>query len=121
MRKQKAPRVPPPSPSPASAPPPQIELDSCVTIVHAAALHRTLSEHLASGQPLRVDGSRVEEIDTAILQLLASLWRSSAERGSACTWAGVSEPLRRAAALIDLAELLHFPAAGTAVGAVHAA
>ncbi len=56
-----------------------------------------------------VDGTRVEEIDTAILQLLASLWRTSLERGIACTWHGASEALRQTAALVGVAELLQFP------------
>lgn len=56
-----------------------------------------------------VDGTRVEEIDTAILQLLASLWRTCLERGIACTWHGASDALRQAAALIGLADFLHLP------------
>jgi anti-anti-sigma regulatory factor len=100
VRKKKSPRVIQAA---------RIELDARVTIVQAADLHRTLVQRLASGRPLVVDGNRVEEIDTAVLQLLASLWRSSKERGIACSWLGASDALRRAARLIGLAELLQFP------------
>jgi anti-anti-sigma regulatory factor len=90
-------------------PPPCIELDARLTIVQATDLHRTLVARLASGGPVAVDGSRVEEIDTSILQLLTSLWRTGLERGISCTWHGVSDVLRHKAALIGVAEMLHFP------------
>jgi anti-anti-sigma regulatory factor len=89
--------------------PPRIELDARLTIVQAADLHRTLVARMAAGGPVTVDGSRVEEIDTSILQLLTSLWRTSMERGISCTWQGVSDVLRQRAALIGVAEMLHFP------------
>jgi anti-anti-sigma regulatory factor len=89
--------------------PPRIELEARLTIMQAADLHRTLAARLASGGPVAVDGARVEEIDTSILQLLTSLWRTSLERGISCTWHGVSDVLRQRAALIGVAELLHFP------------
>jgi hypothetical protein len=41
--------------------------------------------------------------------LLTSLWRTSQERGISCTWHGVSDVLRQRAALIGVAEMLHFP------------
>ena len=88
-----------------------IELEARMTIVQAAELHRTLSGRLAQGKPMVIDGTGVEEIDTAILQLLISLWRTSLERGVACTWKGASDALRRTAALIGVDEMLCFPAA----------
>ena len=56
-----------------------------------------------------VDGARVEEIDTAMLQLLASLWRTSRQRGIDCTWKGASGALRQTATLVGLADLLQLP------------
>jgi anti-anti-sigma regulatory factor len=86
-----------------------IELGARMTIVHAAELHRALLARLVQGEAVLVDGSRVEEIDTSILQLLISLWRTGSERGVACAWAGTSTALRQAAALLGVAEMLHFP------------
>jgi anti-anti-sigma regulatory factor len=86
-----------------------IQLDARMTIVHAAELHRTLLARLAQGGAVVVDGSRVEEIDTSILQLLISLWRTGSERGVACAWGGVSNTLRQTAALLGVTEMLHFP------------
>lgn len=87
-----------------------VDLDARLNIAQAADLHRTLLARLAKGGPLVVDGARVEEIDTAMLQLLASLWRTSRERGIDCTWKGASGALRQTAALIGVAEVLNFPA-----------
>jgi anti-anti-sigma regulatory factor len=81
------------------------------TIARAADLRETLVSRFAAGAALVVDGSRVEEIDTAILQLLTCAWRTAAERGVACGWDGASNALLRAATLIGVAELLHIPGA----------
>jgi anti-anti-sigma regulatory factor len=95
---------------PAAAQLPQrIQLDARMSIVQAAGLHGTLLALLAEGAPVEVDGSRVEEIDTAILQLLTSLWRTGQERGIACSWFGVSEALRHTATLVGVAQMLRFP------------
>ncbi len=99
-RKAKATRVKPPA---------RIELEARMTIAQAADLHRKLLARTAQGVGVVVDGSRVEEIDTAILQLLASLRRTCLERGIACTWHGASDTLRQAADLIGLADLLQLP------------
>jgi ABC-type transporter Mla MlaB component len=58
---------------------------------------------------VEVDGTRIEEVDTAILQLLVSFWRTRQEQEMPCSWSGVSEALRRAATLLGLTESLHFP------------
>jgi anti-anti-sigma regulatory factor len=87
-----------------------VELDPRLDIAQAADLHRALLARLAKGGPVVVDGARVEEIDTAMLQLLASLWRTSRERGIECTWKGASGALRQTATLIGVAEVLNLPA-----------
>jgi anti-anti-sigma regulatory factor len=89
--------------------PKRVVLDVQLNIADAAGLHRALMAILAQGGPVVVDGTRVEEIDTAMLQLLTSLWRTSAERGIACTWFGTSAALRQTARLVGLAEILNFP------------
>jgi anti-anti-sigma regulatory factor len=101
--------------------PSRIVLGDRLTIVQAAELHRTLVKRLAEGRRIVVDGTQVEEIDTAILQLLTSLWRTGTERGIACTWHGASDALRRTAVLVGVAEILHFPAAEPAQHRGHVA
>ena len=86
-----------------------VELSGRLTIMRAAELHRMLVERLAQGGTIVVDGAQVEEIDTSILQLLVSLWRTSSERGIECSWQGASDVLKKTAARIGVAEYLHFP------------
>jgi len=38
-----------------------------------------------------------------------SVLRDCTKRGIACSWIGVSDTMRRCAALIGVAEFLHFP------------
>jgi anti-anti-sigma regulatory factor len=98
-----------------------VELGVRMTIVQAAGLHRTLSASVARGETVVVDGTRVEEIDTAILQLLASLWRTCLARGIGCTWQGASGALRQTATLVGVAEMLHLPGGEPARDRAHAA
>lgn len=83
-----------------------VELDARLDLAKAADLKRTLAALLASGGPVVIDGTRVEEIDTSALQLLASLWRGSRARGIECKWRGASEALRGTANLLGIAALL---------------
>jgi anti-anti-sigma regulatory factor len=87
----------------AAAPVAGIELAERVSIAQAADLHAALVARLAAGGNLVIDGGRVQEIDTAILQMLASLWRSARERRTSCTWLRTSDALRESARLIGLA------------------
>lgn len=87
------------------------ELAAQLTIAHAADLHRELTLRMAGGNPLIIDGTRVEQIDTAALQLLVGCWRSCAQRNIPCSWRGASENLRRSAALIGVTAFLHLASA----------
>jgi anti-anti-sigma regulatory factor len=83
-----------------------IELPAKLSIAQSAELHRTLLASLEEQAALIFDGSRVEEIDTANLQLLVSAWLGAAKRGSECRWQGASDALRHAATLIGVAGTL---------------
>ena len=85
-----------------------IELPARLTIAQSVELRRTLVKALAGGAPLCLDGSRVEEVDTAILQLLSSAWADASQRGVVCLWQGVSSALRNSATLIGLSDILQF-------------
>lgn len=75
-----------------------------LTIAEVADLHRALLERLAADECIVIDASEVCELDTSVLQLLVSLWRTAAARGRSVAWQGVSEALRRSAVLIGVAE-----------------
>ena len=92
----------------------QLELAAELTIAHAPELQRALKERLSLGGSLIIDATRVKQIDTAIMQLLVSSWRAGKQRGVVCSWAGVSDSMRRCAALIGVAEFLSFPDSATA-------
>lgn len=83
-----------------------VELPPRLSIAQCMELHRTLTSRCVGDAPLLLDGSRVEEIDTAILQLLVSAWVGGAKRGVECRWRGVSEALRHSATLIGVALIL---------------
>lgn len=117
MTKKKAPRA---AKAARVKQPVPVALGVRMTIVQAAGLHRTLLARVAQGETVIVDGTRVEEIDTAILQLLASLWRTCLARGVGCTWQGASNALRQTAALVGVAELLYFPDGEPARDRAHA-
>jgi anti-anti-sigma regulatory factor len=87
----------------------QIELAAELTIAHAVDLQRALKERLSLGGALIIDATQVKQIDTAIMQLLVSSWRAAKQRGVVCSWAGVSDSMRRSAVLIGVAEFLSFP------------
>lgn len=52
---------------------------------------------LGAGEGVRVDGSSVQRVDAAALQLLFVLRREAERRGLEVTWTGASKVLRRAA------------------------
>jgi chemotaxis protein CheX len=64
-------------------------------------LCQTLQRRLAAGEPLLIDGSLVERVSTASLQVLLSAARSAAARDVAFRLSGASEALIEA--LDDLA------------------
>ena len=90
-----------------SAKAPPIALGARLSIAEAVDLHKMFTKRIAQGAPIVIDGGRVEEIDTAILQLLASVWMTGASQGIECRWQSASEALRRIAKLIGVAELLN--------------
>ncbi|MEW9625496.1 STAS domain-containing protein [Rhodanobacter geophilus] len=78
-----------------------------------AALQAQLVAALPGGAVV-LDGSRVERVDTAALQLLVLLRRALDGRGGTLAWHGASEALNDAAGLLGLATILELPAVGPA-------
>lgn len=59
----------------------------------------------------RIDGSAVERVDTAALQLLTLFRREALARGCAVSWCGASTVLCEAAGTLGLVKALDLPAA----------
>lgn len=78
-----------------------------------AALKAELLGALDAGA-IVLDGSQVERVDTAALQLLVLFRRELDARGGTLGWHGTSDALNEAAGLLGLAQLLNLPAAALA-------
>ena len=61
-----------------------------------------LAAHVAVDAPLAVDGSAVQRVHTASLQVLAAWWQARATHARNTRWAEVGEPLRAAARSLGL-------------------
>lgn len=75
------------------------------TIETAQDLHAQIMAALTAPAPIQVDASQVGQIDTASLQLLAALWRTSARTGTTPILKQPSPEFRRVAGLLGLAGL----------------
>lgn len=82
-------------------------LRSQASIGQAVELRRELLAGLDGASAVSIDGGAVEEIDTAILQLLVSLWRTGRDRGIGCSFSDASPTLKHRARLIGVAEALN--------------
>ncbi|WP_267223544.1 STAS domain-containing protein [Dyella silvae] len=59
---------------------------------------------------VQLDGTAVERVDTAALQLLLTFRRGAAANGKTPTWSGVSDVMRDAAGVLGLVKALELPA-----------
>jgi ABC-type transporter Mla MlaB component len=80
-------------------------LPAAILVGDAAELAARLQRAL-SANALELDGSAVEQIDTAGLQLLLSAVRTAAERGAVLGWAEASAALRASARQIGVSAQL---------------
>jgi phospholipid transport system transporter-binding protein len=78
-------------------------------IADVGDLYRQLSSSLDAPQ-ITLDGSKVDRVDTAALQMLVVYQRELEKRGHTMQWAGVSAPLYDAASQLGLAQTLALPA-----------
>jgi Anti-anti-sigma regulatory factor (antagonist of anti-sigma factor) len=91
----------------ATAPP--LLLPADCRMAAQAALKEDLLGALKAGA-IVLDGSRVERVDTAALQLLVLFRRELHAHGGTLRWLGTSDALNEAAGLLGLAQLLNLPA-----------
>jgi anti-anti-sigma regulatory factor len=81
-------------------------LEAVLGIVDAQTLHEKLSTVLACATPVVLDGSRVERLDAAAMQVLACFCRAARERGLAISWLSPSSGLQQAAQWLGLESIL---------------
>ncbi len=88
-----------------NAPTEALLLDSAAVRI-AAKLKGELLPLLAAGAVARIDGSAVERIDTATLQVLAAFSRDMRASSRPVEWCGQSAVLERAAKALGLSATL---------------
>lgn len=91
-----------------------VMLDAQCTLRECIALKSSLAEALALGGDLTLDGSAVQRIDTAGLQLLLAMQRQLQTEHRALQWTAASSELREVAGQLGLADTLALPAEAAA-------
>lgn len=91
-----------------------IGLPAVLTIAEVGELHLVLQSALQGGGAVEIDGSPVESVDGAGMQLLAGFLKCADEVRVPVTWRAASGRLQQAAATIGLAEALRLNAANVA-------
>lgn len=81
-----------------------VRLPSTLTIAEVAELHAVFVERILAVAPFPIDGSEVESVDNAGLQLLAAVWQSAEAKGIDVELRSPSPALCTAARQIGLAE-----------------
>ncbi|HEX4268280.1 MAG TPA: STAS domain-containing protein [Steroidobacteraceae bacterium] len=84
-------------------------LAATCTVAEADTLKAELAGRLQESEPVTVDVSAVQRIDTAGLQLLAAFVRDRRTAGHVVTWRGRASALETAAALLGLRDMLELP------------
>ena len=88
-----------------------ITLAANCSIKEVAALRTQLCAVVDNGEPVAIDASAVERIDTATLQLLYAFVRDRLNSDREVTWQGVPAALTDAARLLGVRDLLCLSAA----------
>ena len=83
-----------------------LELDVSLSIGDVADLQGRIQMLIDRGLPVEIDGTSLEILDGAGLQLLAAFFKDADAKGLALSWRGGSEPLQRAAATLGLVDVL---------------
>lgn len=99
--------APPPAGDPA-----QLRLETSCTLREASDLHFSMLAVRQDAQVFSIDGSAVERVDTAGLQLLACFARARVAAGGTISWTAVSPELARCASRLGMEEVLGMPSTG---------
>jgi anti-anti-sigma regulatory factor len=87
----------------------RVSLGVSCTIHEAQALRAQLLEHATHPGPYEIDGSGVQQIDTAGLQLVVAFALDCLERNIRYAWKGRSPALEEAIRVLGVAALLESP------------
>jgi anti-anti-sigma regulatory factor len=87
----------------------RVVLGASCTIHEAAAIKAHMLEQLSRPSPYEIDGSAVERVDAAGVQLLVAFALDCLERGLAYVWKGRSDALEQAIESLSVGALLDSP------------
>jgi ABC-type transporter Mla MlaB component len=105
-----APAQPVETPSTTAAPRTSLVLAAECLVSGASTLKESLASLLDEPQPITLDITALQRIDTAGLQVLTAFIRERTAHGRTVEWRGISPALRSAAHLLGLTSLLELPA-----------
>ena len=88
---------------------PTVALTSNCTVKDAAALKQSLSAFVDRDEPVTLDATGVERVDTAILQLLCAFVRARTASNRSIVWRGEGTVVADSARLLGLHALLALP------------
>lgn len=83
-----------------------VVLEAALGIRDARQLHEKLDTVLAAATAVVLDGSRIERLDAAAMQVLAGFARAARARGLALTWQNPSPVLQQAARVLGFESVL---------------
>ncbi len=83
-----------------------ITLDAHLEMETLSGLAKEILEPLQQGEPLVLDGSGVQSIDGATIQLLLAAVQTAEQKKVPCSWRQPSASLKEAAALMGLTDEL---------------
>lgn len=86
-----------------------IVYEEILTISHIQLQQTTYKKVLQLAQPVILQISAINSVDTASLQLLLSFLLAAKQQGIICTWQGYSSALYCAALLLGMEQLLGLP------------
>jgi len=84
----------------------RLELESSIVINQAGDMFESLKQLAASGQDIEIDASKVEIIDTAILQLFFAFALGLKEKNIKLSWHEPTDNLLNKASILGLTEQL---------------
>ena len=84
----------------------RISFGPVLDVSGSGELKKQLEKIFRRKTPFELDGSAIERIDTAALQVLVAFSRESRNRDIELTWANASDPLRNASTLLGLTQEL---------------
>jgi anti-anti-sigma regulatory factor len=90
----------------------RVVLGGSCTIHEAAAIKAHMLEQLERPSPYELDGTAVERIDAAGIQLIVAFALDCLEHGRAYAWTGRSEALEHAIEVLSVGALLESPGSG---------